>query len=126
MITAIFTVRAWRKWPVLGLLALGLAGCVTTPPTDWQARIGIYTFDQAVTELGPPDKSATLTDGTVVADWLTRRAQIVSAPEPYLLPPGCYFGPLTPMRSETWVPARYLRLTFGANGQLRAWKEVAG
>jgi hypothetical protein len=66
-----------------------------------------------------------LTDGTVVADWLTRHAQIVSAPEPYFLPSGCYFGPLTPMYSETYVPARYLRLTFGADGKLKAWKEVA-
>ena len=125
MITAIFKVRTRRRWLVLALLALGLAGCVTTPQIDWRARIGNYTYDQAVMELGPPDKSATLTDGTIVADWLTRHAQVVSAPEPYLLPPGCYFGPLTPMHSETWVPARYLRLTFGADGKLKAWKEVA-
>ena len=120
-----FTMRAWGKWPALGLLALGLAGCVSAPQIDWPARIGNYTHDQAILELGPPDKSATLTDGIVVADWLTRRAQIVSAPEPYLLPPGGYFGPLTPMRSETLVPAQYLRLTFGADGKLKAWKEVA-
>ena len=77
-------------------------------------------------ELGPPDKSAKLTDGTVVADWLTHRAQIIVAPEPYFAPPGCYFGPLTPMRTETCFPARYLRLTFGADGKLKAWKELAG
>jgi hypothetical protein len=29
------------------------------------------------------------------------------------------------MYSETRVPAQYLRLTFGADGELKAWKEVA-
>jgi hypothetical protein len=82
--------------------------------------------NQAIMELGPPDKSAKLADGTVVADWLTHHAQIIVAPEPCFAPPGCYFGPLTPMRTETYVPAQYLRLTFGADGKLKTWKEVAG
>jgi hypothetical protein len=30
------------------------------------------------------------------------------------------------MRTETYVPARYLRLTFGADGKLKTWKELAG
>jgi hypothetical protein len=126
MIMAISTRRARGKWPAMALAALVLAGCVTTSKTDWPARVGHYTYDQAVAELGPPDKSKTLTDGTVVADWLTRHAQTVSAPEPYLLPPGTYFGPLTPMYSESTVPAQYLRLTFGADGKLKSWKEIAG
>jgi hypothetical protein len=122
---AIFTRRAWGKWLAPILASLVLAGCVTTPKIDWKARVGNYTHDQAVVEFGPPDKSATLTDGTVIADWLMRRARTIAAPEPYFLPPGCYFGPFTPMYSETRVPAQYLRLTFGADGELKAWKEVA-
>jgi hypothetical protein len=122
---AVFTARKHGRWPALMLAALVLAGCVTTPKIDWKARIGNYTYDQAVTELGPPDKYAKLSDGTVVADWLTRRAQTISAPEPYLLPSGTYFGPLTPMYSQTYVPARYLRLTFDTDGKLKAWKEIA-
>ena len=102
-----------------------LAGCVTQK-IDWSARVGNYTYDQAVMELGPPDKSAKLTDGTVVADWLTHHAQTIVAPEPYFAPPGCYFGPLTPMRTETYLPAQYLRLTFGADGKLKKWRELAG
>jgi hypothetical protein len=100
------------------------AGCATHR-VDWNTRVGHYTLDQAVVEFGPPDKSATLSDGTVIADWLMRPAQTVAAPEPYFLPPGCYFGPLTPMYSETRVPPLYLRLTFGPDGKLKAWKEVA-
>jgi hypothetical protein len=122
----IFTAGPGNRWPALMLAALLLAGCVSPPKIDWKARVGNYTYDQAVAELGLPDKSTTLTDGTVIADWLTRRAQTVSAPEPYLLPPGTYFGPLTPMPSETTVPAQYLRLTFGPDGKLKSWRQIAG
>ncbi len=125
MNAALFTARAGGKWLAPMLAALVLAGCATQQ-VDWPARVGNYTCDQAVMELGLPDKSAKLTDGSVVADWLTHHAQTIIAPEPYFLPPGCYFGPLTPMRTETCVPAQYLRLTFGADGKLKTWKNVAG
>jgi hypothetical protein len=125
MNAALFTARAGGKWLAITLAALVLAGCVTQK-IDWPARVGNYTYDQAIMELGPPDKSAKLTDGTVVADWLKHHAQTIVAPEPYFAPPGCYFGPLTPMRTETYFPARYLRLTFGADGKLKTWKELGG
>jgi hypothetical protein len=53
--------------------SLLLVGCKTTPPVDWNSRVGNYTYDQAVTELGPPDKSAQLSDGVTVAEWITGR-----------------------------------------------------
>ena len=109
--------------PIL-LATLMLAGCAT-PKIDWPARVDHYTYDQAVTEFGPPDKSARLSDGSTVAEWILQRGQVIAAPEPYFVPPGCYFGPLTPMYSETYVPARYLRLTFGADGQLKTWRKFA-
>ena len=104
--------------------ALLLAGCVTQK-IDWAARVGNYTYDQALMEFGPPDKSAKLSDGTTVAEWLTQRGQVIVAPGPYYVSPGCYFGPLTPMYSETYFPARFLRLVFDANGKLKTWKEIA-
>ena len=64
------------RFTVLALLALAvafIAGCKTTPPVDWQARVGTYTFDQAVTDLGPPDSQAKLTNGETVAKWVTHR-----------------------------------------------------
>jgi hypothetical protein len=125
MNATLFTTRASGKWLGMMLATLALAGCVTQN-IDWPARVGNFTYDQAVLELGPPDKSSKLTDGTVVADWLTHRAETLVAPEPYFAPPGGYFGPLTPMRTETYVPAQYLRLTFGADGKLKTWKEVGG
>lgn len=126
MNAAIHTHCTRGGWRVMALIALLLAGCVTPPKIDWQARVGNYTYAQTVAELGPPDKSSRLADGSVIADWLTQHAQTVSAPEPYLLPPGTYFGPLTPMSSETTLPAQYLRLTFGPDGKLKSWKQIAG
>jgi len=110
---------------VLALLSMFLfAGCVTQK-VDWQARVGQYTHDQAILDLGPPDKSAKLSDGTIVNEWLTSRGHIIVAPEPYFLEPGCYFGPATPSYTETYVPDYFLRLTFGPDGKLRSWKTFA-
>jgi hypothetical protein len=105
------------------LSALVFTGCVTQK-IDWAARVGNYTCDQAVIEFGPPDKFAKLTDGTVVAQWLTQRAHTIIAPEPYFLPPGCYFGPLIPTYTETYVPDSYLQLTFDTGGKLKTWKKI--
>jgi hypothetical protein len=116
-------IRVWTKWLLPALAAAALAGCVTTPKIDWAARVGNYTYDQAVKDFGPPDKFAKLSDGTTVAEWLERPGQIIVAPEPYFLPPGCYFGPLTPTYSETRVPPLYLRLTFDPDGRLKQFKE---
>ena len=79
----------------------------------------------AITDLGPPDKSAKLSDGTVVDEWLTQRSHVIVAPEPYFLGPGGYFGPDTPSYTETYVPDYFLRLTFGPDGKLRSWKTFA-
>ncbi len=59
---------------IFPLVAIFLIGCKTTPPVDWNSRVGTYTYDQAVIELGPPDKQATLDDGKMVAEWITHRS----------------------------------------------------
>src|ERR1700709_1915755 len=51
-----------------------IVGCKSTPPVDWSSRVGTYTYDQAVIELGPPDKQAKLDDGKTVAEWVTHRS----------------------------------------------------
>ena len=106
------------------LATLLFTGCVTQT-VDWQARVGQYTRDQAITDMGPPDKSAKLSDGTVVDEWLTQSSRIIVAPEPYFLEPGGYFGPDTPNYTETYAPAYFLRLTFGPDGRLKTWKHFA-
>jgi hypothetical protein len=65
---------SFAKWIglmlVAGLLATALGGCKSTPKVDWNTRVGAYTYDQAVTELGPPDRATKLSDGKIVAEWI--------------------------------------------------------
>lgn len=111
------------KTALVALLAmLVLAGCATGPKTDWAARVGHYTYDQAVLELGPPDKVAKLDNGIIVADWITQSAQTIGPTGPYLVRPG-YYGAPAAGYAPTYFPAWYLRLTFGADGKLTAWKK---
>jgi hypothetical protein len=109
--------RIQSRW-FASLLLLGfLIGCTSTK-TVWNSRIGTYHFDQAVLELGPPDKAASLTDGTLVADWLTRRGSPGGFTDPfYAYPPLSYYDPPT--------PDYFLRLTFGPDGNLSAWQRLA-
>ena len=105
-----------------GLLIAG--GCSTTPKIDWASRVGNYTYDQAVTEMGPPANSAKLTDGTMVADWLTWRGRSHSYITSGYSSGYYYPGPMWQSYSTTTGPDYYMRLTFGPNGQLNAWKKV--
>ena len=108
-----------------GLLAmLLLAGCASKPQINWSARVGHYTYDQAVLELGPPDKVAKLNDGIIVAEWVTQSARTVGPTGPYVGRPG-YYGTLAPGYAPTYFPAWYLRLTFGADGKLTDWKRYS-
>jgi hypothetical protein len=118
--------------PVLVLLGLAmvLVGCTTIPKADWDQRVGVLTYDDAVLELGPPDKSAKLSDDTVVAEWLVRRGgyQVhgygygyYGHPyRPYRYPSGFYPGGSDYV---TKSPDRNLRLTFDPGGTLKNWKE---
>jgi hypothetical protein len=106
------------------LVALTFAGCATGPKINWAARVGHYTYDQAVLELGPPDKMAKLDNGIIVATWITQSAQTIGPTGPYLARPG-YYGVVVPGYAPTYFPAWYLQLTFAANGQLTAWKKYA-
>ena len=106
------------------LVVLLFAGCVT-PPVDWQARVGNYTESQAIADLGQPDKSAKLSDGTVVDEWLTSHARVIEAPEPYFLPSRSSVGADKPSYTEVDAPNYFLQLTFGADGKLKAWKKFA-
>ena len=104
------------------LAALVFTGCATGPKIDWPARVGHYTYDQAVLELGPPDKVAKLDNGIIVANWITRQGYTyssVGAPV-YGYYPG---GALAPSYTQGYSPAYFLRLTFGTDGKLTEWKK---
>lgn len=127
------SLRPPRKRPpgaVLAVLTLVLGfgflqvGCRTTPKIDWAARVGHFTFDQAVLELGPPDKSATLTDGTTVAEWLTDRGfQGVTYRSPMYYGPYSH-GPFVEYYGHPQAPDYFIRLTFNPAGELIDWKRV--
>jgi hypothetical protein len=110
----------------LAVCAGVLAGGCSTGKVNWGCRVGSYTFDQAVLELGPPDKQATLTDGTRVADWMTRSGGVrrVAVGGPYGYGPYGYSA-LHPAYVEHQVPDTFLRLIFDPEGNLREWKKLA-
>jgi hypothetical protein len=119
---ALVVSRRALRW-ILPLLLLWPAGCAS-PKINWAARVGVYTYDQAVLELGPPDKQAKLGDGTIVAEWLTRRGYSqVYIPYGAGAPLWNYY-PLYPVYNQTYVPDDYLRLVFGPDGRLKSWKNI--
>lgn len=122
----------WKQGGVIHrLLALAVTGLMLTGCTTWKVnwanRVGAYTFDQAVLELGPPDKQALLQDGTRVAEWLTRRGQPQSHPAfgYYGYRPWGFYDPAFPSYVEFSTPDYWLRLTFSTDGTLQAWKRFA-
>ena len=101
-------------------VAVLLAGCATHR-IDWNARVGSYTFDQAVTDFGPPDKQAKLSDGRLVAEWITRYSNggsVVVGTGFYGYPGGVGIVQTTPSYYES-----RLRLTFATNNILAAWSK---
>ena len=113
---------------ILVLALLAFAGCATHPKIDWSARIGHYNFDQAVVEFGPPAKQARLADGTLVAEWQTQRGYTqtyyTSHYGPHYGYRHRYYGGYYGMPVTTTSPDVFLRLTFGPDGQLSAWKKI--
>ena len=102
--------------------ALAFAGCATGPKIDWAARVGHYTYDQAVLELGPPDKVAKLNNGVIVAKldhapWLHlqhRRSGRLWRLSGHRDRPGLYPGLFADLLSAA---------DFGTDGNLTEWKK---
>ena len=106
-------------------LILGAWGCASTK-FNWDQHLGTLTYDESVLELGPPDKQATLKDGTIVAEWLTQRSRHYAT---YLGGYGayryaCYGVALAPTYVDSYSPDYFLRLTFGPDGKLQRWKKL--
>ena len=106
----------FRPWCIL-LLALALFTGCQTHKIDWASRVGTYTFDDAVKEMGPPDKTATLTDGTQVCEWLVYRGSDGAV---FISP--SYFG--TVVGSTTSSPDAFIRLTFDPEKKLTEAKRI--
>jgi len=106
------------------LLPLGLAliGCSTTKKADWNARVGSYTYDQAIVELGPPDKQTKISDGKTVAEWITRGSggTGLSVGTGFS---GSHAGVGVSQSIGSGSEDRWLRLTFDTNGRLSDWSK---
>ena len=98
--------------------ALVIAGCATNR-VDWDSRVGVFTYDQAVVELGPPDKSAKLSDGQTVAEWISR----YNTGGTLGVGTGFYSGSagVGVMQTTPAYRESKLRLTFTTNSILSAW-----
>ena len=106
----------------LALAAALIVGCNTTKPIDWNSRVGSYSFDQAVSELGPPDKQTTLSDGKLVAQWVTHS----NGGSSFSVGTGFYTGGVGVGVGHTTgsaYPDRILTLTFGTNQVLTAFSK---
>ena len=105
---------------LLGMLAVFmLAGCQFAKPINWNSRVGSYSFDQAVIELGPPVSQAKLSDGRLVAKWVTRYAgggSVIVSGGFYAYPSGVGIVQTSPNYYE-----RQLILTFSTNNVLASW-----
>ncbi len=120
---------------IFGLLvmmsALLAAGCASGPKADiknidWNSRIGAYTYEQALAELGNP---AVLSESSAgkTAEWVIRRSSNVSFG--FGVGTGS-FGPHSAAgvgvgTSVSPPPSgEYLRLHFGQDGKLAEWTKV--
>jgi hypothetical protein len=110
-------------FPGLLLSVVLSTGCSSTPKIDWNSRIGVYSYDQAVMEMGPPDRATQLSDGSTVAEWFVRRGSAVSVG----MGTGFYGSRGGMSVGQTVSPGRagvFLRLTFDPEGRLTDWAQV--
>lgn len=110
------------KGALLGMLFLATTflTCCTTTVVDWNSRIGTYTYNQAVLQLGSPDKQATLSNGKVVAQWITLHGNNGTSTGPDLS--SAYFGTAGQNNPQTFKN-HVLQLTFGTDDKLVSWKK---
>jgi uncharacterized membrane protein YgcG len=105
-------------------VALLLVGaCTSTPKVDWNSRVGSYSYDQAVVELGPPDRMTEISEGRKVADWVTGRS---STPR-FSIGVGSYGGGggVGVGTGTGGNPVEnILRLTFDKEGKLLQWENT--
>jgi len=115
---------------VLGTLYLVTFGCASRPKIDpninWSQRIGNYTYEQALAELGPPAVIAESGEGRS-ADWVLKRSPNMSfgfgvGGGTY----GSHVGTGVGVGTSVSPPPRgeYLHLDFDREGKLKGWSKI--
>lgn len=108
---------------IFTLALLLVVACTSTPKVDWNSRVGSYSYDQAVIELGPPDRMTEISEGRKVADWVTGRS---STPR-FSVGVGSYgrSGGVGVGTGTGGNPVeKILRLTFEKDGKLLQWENT--
>jgi len=106
----------------IAVLAMCFTACKTTPKIDWASRIGVFTYDDAVLEMGPPDKMTEISTGRV-ADWVTGRDRgptVSFGVGSYGGRGGVGVGTGTGGR----ITENFLRLTFDERDKLVTWENT--
>jgi hypothetical protein len=102
---------------ILFLAVAFIAGCKTTT-VDWNSRVGNYSYNQALAELGSPAKQTKLSDGKTVDQWITLHGSTGFAG-------GANVGGLDTIGGNQPMMQTYkdhvLELTFDADGKLVSW-----
>ena len=107
---------------LLAALVATYTGCASKPKADWNQRVGTFTFDDAVRELGPPVSSSQLQDGSVVAEWFLKYGPTIS----FGLGTGVAGGGAAVgvgQTVSTTPKGHFLRLIFGPDGKLQRWEK---
>jgi hypothetical protein len=102
------------------LAAAFLIGCATTKSVDWTSRVGNFTYNQAVAELGSPTQQTPSSDGKVVAKWVVQRT--AAGPNSGM----SYYGSTGFAASQNAgsdYRSHFLQLTFGPDGILTDWSK---
>ena len=103
---------------LLFLAIVFIAGCKTAPQVDWNSRVGAYTYNQAVADMGPPTKQSKLSDGKTVDQWITLHGSNG-------FDMGGFNNSNYGMGAGQSIAQSYkdhvLELTFGTDGKLVSW-----
>jgi len=101
---------------------LVLAGCIAAGNKQWSARVGHYTLDQAVSELGQPERSVLLMGGAVMVEWFAESPGNVKPGGPNQEWPVHFHNGAASASAPTGCPTCHLRLTFAPDEILASWQ----
>ncbi len=118
-------------WLLIIVIILLAGACASSPKinvsdAEWKGRIGTYTYEQALAELGPPNVFGESGEGKT-AEWVIRQSPATSFSFGL---GGASFGgkTATGVGAGTTVSpppsGEYLRLRFDKSGKLAEWTKV--